>query len=268
MATHHEALDLSVVMPALNEEANIEGALTACLSSFDTFRIRGEVIVVNDGSTDATGALALGFSRRDARVRVLTHPQPKGIGASFWDGVDAAHGSAVVMLPGDGENDPSEIFRYHDILRSVDIVIPFVYNKHARSLYRNALSFAYRFIINTTFMVYFNYTNGTNIYRRTVLKELRHRSTGFFYQTDILIRLVKKGYLFAEVPYRLGVRRGGVSRAATFPSFLQVARGYLRLVKDIYRPRAAAPTQYVPDSMTRDRWDLIRAEERKPSLTR
>ena len=103
-----------------------------------------------------------------------------------------------------------------------------------RSLYRNALSYLYRLIINTTFMVNFNYTNGTNLFRTSILRELDKRSTSFFYQTDMLIRLVKKGYLFAEVPYRLGIRKGGVSRATTFPSFLQVAHGYLRLLKDIY----------------------------------
>jgi hypothetical protein len=67
--------------------------------------------------------------------------------------------------------------------------------------------------------------------------ELPHRSSGFFFQTDILIRLIKKGYLFAEVPYRLGLRKAGASKAVSFPSLLQVIRGYLVLLKDIYFDR-------------------------------
>lgn len=244
-------LQLSIIMPALNEEANIANALASSLRAFDEFRITGEIIVVNDGSTDATERIVSEQAKRDPRVRLIAHDRPHGIGASFWDGVDAAQGASAVMLPGDNENDPREICRYHALLDHVDIVIPFVYNKSVRSLFRNALSFAYRFIINTTFGVYFNYTNGTNLYRTSILRELRRRSTGFFFQTDMLIRLVKKGYLFAEVPYRLGVRKGGVSRAATFPSFLQVVRGYIRLVRDIYwNGSNARPSIHASNSAT------------------
>ena len=156
------------------------------------------------------------------------------MGASFWDGIDAARGKVAVWFPADNENDPWEIFRYHKLLEHVDIVIPFVFNKEARTAFRNILSLVYRVIINTTFHVNFNYTNGTIMYRRAMLKELDHRSKGFFFQTDILIRVVKKGYLFAEVPYKLGARMSGISKAVTFPSFMKVARGYLNLVNDYY----------------------------------
>ena len=63
---------------------------------------------------------------------------------------------------------------------------------------------------------------------------VQHKSNGFFFQTEILIKMAKKGYLFAEVPYRLGLRSTDVSKAVSFPSLLLVVRGYLDLVKDIY----------------------------------
>lgn len=258
-------IEMSVVMPALNEEKNLAEALTDCLQAIEEFGIAGEIIVVNDGSTDGTGQIAADWAKRDPRVSTIIHERPRGIGASFWHGVDSARGTTVVMLPGDNENDPGEIFQYHDILKHVDIVIPFVYNKNTRSLYRNGLSFIYRFIINTTFMVYFNYTNGTNLYRTSILRELDKRSTSFFFQTDMLVRLVKKGYLFAEVPYRLGVRKGGVSRAASFPSFLQVARGYLRLVKDIYWGESdSLLSLHSADSRTKARRQALKRQPLQP----
>jgi hypothetical protein len=164
----------------------------------------------------------------------ITHPVPRGIGAAFWEGLNIARGRAIILLPGDDENDPWEIFRYAKLLDHVDIVIPYLFNREARVLWRNALSFLYRFIINSTFAVNFNYTNGTVLYRTSVLRELDYKSAGFFFQTDVLVRLVKKGYLFAEVPYRLGQRKAGRSKAVTFPSFFRVAKGYLRLVRDFY----------------------------------
>ncbi|MEA3346537.1 MAG: glycosyltransferase family 2 protein [Candidatus Auribacterota bacterium] len=226
--------EISVIMPALNEEANILSAIDNVLKAFEYFDMTGEIIVVNDGSKDRTGELVNGMIEKGKPVNMIRHSVPCGIGASFWEGLDNVSGDVVIMFPGDNENDPWEIFRYHELLKHVDIVIPFVFNKEVRSLFRNALSFAYRFIINTTFLVNLNYTNGTILYRKSILKDLNHRDNGFFFQTDILIRAVKKGYLFAEVPYRLGLRANQTSKAVSFPSLLQVMRGYLRLVRSHY----------------------------------
>lgn len=228
---------ITVIMPALNEERNITLAIQNTLKAFEDFNIHGEIIVVNDGSTDTTGEIIEQLKKGDPRIKTLRHEIPQGIGASFWDGVDHASNEVVSMFPGDNENDPWEILQYFKLLDSVDMVIPFAYNKQSRSLFRNVLSFAYRFIINTTFMVNFNYTNGTVLYRKSVLQALDYRSASFFFQTDILIRSVKKGYLFAEVPYRLGLRKSGTSKAVSFPSFLRVAKGYLRLVRDLYKSK-------------------------------
>lgn len=247
-------IDLTVVMPALNEGKNILAAVSNTLRAFEDFSINGEIIVINDGSTDRTEDVVKDIIKKDNRVRLIRHDTPKGIGTSFWNGIDAANGDIVTWIPGDNENDPWEIFRYYKLLEQVDVVVPFVYNREVRPLFRNALSFIYRFIVNTTFLVNFNYTNGTVLYRRSILKELDYRSEGFFFQTDILIRTVKKGYLFAEVPYRLGLRKEGVSNAVSFPSLLQVMKGYLRLMKDQYfdKDRESKP-HFSDDSLTTTR---------------
>jgi glycosyltransferase involved in cell wall biosynthesis len=247
-------MKLSIVMPALNEEANIEEAISDCLKALWIKNIEGEIIVVNDGSTDRTGELVEKIMEKENRVRMIRHHSPKGIGASFWEGTDAAKGDVIIMLPGDNENDPQEIMRYYALLKDVDIVIPFVFNKHVRGYFRALLSLIYRFIINTTFRTYLNYTNGTILYRKSILQELDYRSKGFFFQTDILIRAIKKGYLFAEVPYRLGIRDTGESKAMSFPSLFQVIRGYIRLVRDYYfRKDLEAIETFAQDSSTEKR---------------
>jgi pyruvate dehydrogenase E1 component beta subunit len=246
--------DVSVIMPALNEEANIQIAITNTLKAMADCNIRGEIVAVNDGSTDKTEELIQKMAQEDSRIRSIRHERPKGIGASFWDGIDVARGDVIVMLPGDNENDPWEIFRYFKLLEHVDMVIPFIFNRQVRSVFRNALSFVYRFIINSTFAVNFNYTNGTVLYRKSVLKELPYRSCGFFFQTDILVRTAKKGYLFSEVPYRLGLRKSGVSKAVSFPSLLQVIKGYLRLVRDYYFHKRPKTKTFTSDSMSAKRY--------------
>jgi dolichol-phosphate mannosyltransferase len=246
---------LSIIMPALNEKDNIGEAIDNSLEAIKTFGIDGEIIVVNDGSNDETQKITEEKAVRNKNiVRIIKHDKPMGIGASFWDGVDEANGSVIVMIPGDNENDPKETLRYCMLLEHVDIVIPFIFNREARSAFRNILSLAFRFIINTTFLVNFNYTNGTVLYRKSILKELDYRSNSFFFQTDMLVRAVKKGYLFAEVPYRLGTRKKGPSKAISFPSFLQVVKGYIKLVKDYYFSKDGAKfSRFAGDSLTSTR---------------
>lgn len=242
---------LSVIVPALNEEANICDAISSIFKALAFFKIDGEIIIINDGSVDRTQLLIEEKVKEyPGRIRVIRHVMPKGIGASFWEGVDSAQGDAVVLFPGDNENDPQETLRYHKLLEHVDIIVPFVFNREARPLFRNILSFIFRFIINTTFLVNFNYTNGTILYRKSILKELTDRSEGFFFQTDILIRSVRKGYLFAEVPYKIGVRKNGISKAISFPSLWQVIAGYFKLVRDCYIKNKWQQSDYPSDSQT------------------
>lgn len=247
------SLSVSIIMPALNEEERIGIAARDTLNAFRDLGILGELIIINDGSTDKTRQLAEQLVTQEAsRVRLVNHQTPMGIGASFWRGVEEAKHDVIAMFPGDNENDSWEALRYLDLLHHVDIVIPFVFNKHVRPLHRNVLSYLYRFVINTTFQVNFNYTNGTVLYRKSILSDATYKSRSFFFQTDILIRLVKRGYLFAEVPYRLGLRSAGVSKAVSFPSFLKVSRGYLRLIKDMYLSKREE-TLFPPGSMSRER---------------
>jgi len=75
---------------------------------------------------------------------------------------------------------------------------------------------------------------GTILYRKSILQKLSYRSSSFFFQTDILVRTARKGYLFAEVPSKLGLRESGVSKAVSFFSLSQIIKGYFILLKDIY----------------------------------
>lgn len=229
-----EKMDVSIIMSALNEEKNIVASINNTLKAFDDLSINGEIIVVNDGSRDKTQYLVNELVERDSRVRLINHPVNLGVGASFWDGVKLARGRAITTVPGDNENDAKEILQYFGLLKYVDIVVPFVINKKARSFFRNALSFIYLRILNLSFGVNFNYTNGAVFYRRLILSQVGYKSRGFFFQAEILIKLAKSGYLFAEVPYKLRLRGKVVSKAVTLRSLFEVSASYLKLFKDVY----------------------------------
>lgn len=242
---------ISVVMPALNEENSIAAVIDDLLSAFKEIGLTGEIIVVNDGSTDSTPLLIRGKIKENPKIiSTINHDTRKGIGTSFWDGVDAARGDFVCMMPADKENDPRESFRYIKLLDDVDIIIPFTFNTNIRLLLRRILSLMFLYIINCTFFTSLNYINGTTIFRRELLKELKHRCSGFFLQTDILIRLIKRGYLFAEVPCRLEKREKGKSKAISWASLREVVKNYINLVIDIYLRKTEQRRDFFAGSVT------------------
>jgi glycosyltransferase involved in cell wall biosynthesis len=225
---------VSVIVPALNEENNISITLQNIISAFDKIKCWGEIVIINDGSTDKTEAVVQNFMSTVPFIRIISHESPKGIGASFWKGVEVSQGDFVVLIPGDAEVDSYEILRYLPLMNHVDIVIPFFFNRNVRSWTRRMISKIYKGIINLTFGLLLNYMNGTVMYRKSVLLELNLKSQGFFYQTELLIKAIKKEYLYAEVPCSLKSRLGGKSKALTIKSLLKVISAYLATIYYVY----------------------------------
>ena len=245
---------VSIIMPALNEANNIEAAIADVETAFKKVGIQGEIVVINDGSTDATRAKVEALQTGRPHLKLINHAAPQGIGSSFWDGVQQASGDVVTLIPGDGENETYEILRYLPLMEHVDIVVPFVVNREARGFRRRLLSKTYKAIINLSFGLLLNYMNGTVMYRRHVLKSLSLRSKGFFYQTELLIKAIKRGFMYAEVPYLLAQRGTGKSKAVTFKSFLKVSRDYLSTIKAVYVTGNAVALESLPEgSVTTER---------------
>lgn len=244
---------ISVIVPALNEEKNIISAIENINSTFKKLGIEGEIIVVDDGSSDKTFMLVKEKQKEFNNLKVIKNEKNMGVGFSFWKGVENAEGEAVVMIPGDNENDAYEILRYHQLLDSVDIVINFIFNKEIRPFLRRFLSFCFNVIINFTFLTHFHYTNGTILVRRSVLQSITHKSRGFFFQAEFLIKLTKRGYLFAEVPSKLNKRRAGKSSAIKLSSLIQTIKDYLKLVFDIYVLERTKRNLIIEDSITYQR---------------
>ena len=224
-------------MPALNEEASIDEAIKDVLKSFQDLGIKGELIIVNDGSSDSTGEIASNYAKQYSNVKLINNKKSMGVGQCYWDAVEVGKYEAFTWIPADGEGDAFEILRYIDLMDHVDIVIPYVYNVGVRTWKRRMLSKLYKFIINISFGILLNYMNGTVIFRRSVLKTLTLNSTGFFFQTELLIKAIKKRYLYAEVPVALNRRVKGKTKVFTLRSIKGVISGYLTVLFSIYNPK-------------------------------
>lgn len=224
-------------MPSLNEEKNIANAVQNAVQAMTDFGIEGEVIVINDGSRDRTADLVQNIQKTSPQVKLITNATTMGIGYSFMHGVRHANNEIVVLLPGDGEVLAESCLKYMDLMEHVDIIVPFFFNKEIRDRKRRIISSLYRFIINISFGVSLNYTNGTVLYRRDILSETKLFSTGFLYQAELLVKLIRQGYLFAEVPSVLTKRLAGKSKATSLKSLIDVMKSYLKLIYYIHIKR-------------------------------
>lgn len=111
-------IELSVLVPAFNEEATIEKLLKSLhdlLSKSSDY----EIIVIDDGSTDRTASIALAISG----VTVIRHPYNKGNGASVKAGIHKAKGRNVVIIDADGQHDPKHIPEMLKSLDEYDLVV-------------------------------------------------------------------------------------------------------------------------------------------------
>lgn len=95
---------ISIVIPAYNEEEAIGDDVEAIRRTMDATDYAYEIIVVNDGSTDRTEAIA-----REKGARVVSHPENKGVGIARKTGIRAAEGEIIVMMDGDGTYPADEI---------------------------------------------------------------------------------------------------------------------------------------------------------------
>jgi len=225
---------LSVVVPALNEEDTISSVIYNLNESFVNYNIDGEIIVINDGSTDSTENIIKDLQKKLNNITLINHISPKGIGKTIWEGYTKSRSDLVTWIPADGENDAFELLRYIDLMNEVDIVVPFIYNKGIRSYFRRIVSIIFKAIINISFMMLLNYSNGLVIYRRSILLDLKLNSLGFFWSTEILLKLIKQGYLYAEVPMGLKKRESGKSKALSLKALLSVILGYLHTLITFY----------------------------------
>ncbi len=102
-------LDLSVVIPLYNEEESIDPAVEEVLGVLSQLPLASELILVNDGSTDATGEKAFAWHNADPRVKVIEFRRNFGQTAGISAGFERAAGRVVVVMDGDQQNDPADI---------------------------------------------------------------------------------------------------------------------------------------------------------------
>lgn len=120
--TENKGVEISVVIPAYNEEANVPALLDRIADVFEPLGRRFEVVVVDDGSTDATLKVLLAQKKSRSWLRVIALDRHCGQTCAMAAGFEAARGDVIATLDADLQNDPAEIPRLLKMLDDCDAV--------------------------------------------------------------------------------------------------------------------------------------------------
>lgn len=108
---------VSIVIPAHNEAGGIRGVLSSICEHMNRAKIAFECVVVNDASSDGTGAVVEALAREQSAVRHIQRNGLNGLGRAIRDGLAHARGKSVIIAMGDGSDSPSDIARCAGLLQ-------------------------------------------------------------------------------------------------------------------------------------------------------
>jgi len=199
----------SIIMPALNEEGNIQGALNSAISAAEEHFENYEIIVVNDGSSDKTLDIVQVNIQYNKNIRVASHSSPRGFGASFDTGKKLATMTYCVLVQGDNPFTSETLSRFFSHVGKADIICGYWKNPEKRTKTRHLISTLYTGLLNTLLRLDLKYYNGLQLHRTDWLHDLEIKNIGFGFQAELLVAAIKDGKTYLEVPTAYVERPGG-----------------------------------------------------------
>lgn len=238
---------LSVVMPMWNEQDYIGRAVRAATEACQRLVAAGEVadheiVIVDDASTDATGALADQLARQDRRIVVVHHPVNRKLGGSIKSGLAAASGDLVLYTDADLPFDLLELDRACRILRTyeADLLSAYRHDRTGEGPRRAVYSWAYNWLIQLMFGTRLRDVNfAFKLIRRPVLDAVQLASEGSFIDAELLIRAQRLGFSVVQIGVDYFPRTRGVSTLSSPQVIRDVVREMTALRSEL---RAISPT--------------------------
>ncbi len=201
--------DVSIIIPAHDEAQAIGDLILKIRALYPGF----EVIVINDGSTDDTAAIA-----RNAGATVYSHPYNIGNGAAVKSGIRIASGNILVFMDGDGQHDPEDIAKLLEHFPEFDMVVGARLKAAHASLGRTFGNTVYNWL--ASYVAKFrieDLTSGFRAVKADIAHNLLYLLPNIYsYPTTLTLSVLRKGRTVKHVPVKVKKRRSGKSGISMF----------------------------------------------------
>ena len=228
---------LSIVLPAYNEEENVEAAVEQVSAVTQKLGIDYEIILVNDGSADRTGDIGRELEERVPNFQLVEHHPNRGYGGSLKAGFAAATKDLVAFVPADQQFDFGEITVLLERIDEADIVSGYRADRQDNFIRKlNALGW------NTLVGLLFgrlcrDIDCGFKLFRREILDHVHIESNGAMIDTEFLAGAKARGYRITDVPVthlpRVAGEATGANIAVVAKAFRDLVRFRLRLSQEL-----------------------------------
>jgi glycosyltransferase involved in cell wall biosynthesis len=234
---------LTVLFPAWNEQAGIRRAVAAAqeicegLSSEDEIEDY-EILIVDDASTDATGAIADEMACQDPRIRVIHHPENRKLGGALKSGFSEARQELVLYSDADLPFDMAEVRKACRLIRlhPSDIVAAYRHSRTGEGLVRLFYSYAYNWLVRIALGLRVRDVNfAFKLCRRRIFEQVRLASEGSFIDAELLARAHRLGFRTIQFGVDYFPRTHGISTLSSFEVIRKIIQEMFRLTPEIRR---------------------------------
>ena len=207
LATAAALPDVSILVPARDEAENLPDLVRQAQAALRPLPYACELVIVNDGSHDASGAVLEQLAREHAFVRVVTHRAPRGIADALKTGADAARGRVLVFWPADLQYLPADIPRLVEPILAGEADV--VTGAKQGSYEKRFVSSIYNALCRWLFGVRVTDLNSVKAYTREVMDQVPMRPD---WHRFMVVIAATRGFRLAERPVPLHPRRAGKSK--------------------------------------------------------
>ena len=251
---------ITFIVPAFNEAGNIAPTIDSIQAAASQAHLdQYEIILVDDGSSDATPVEIAALSKSFSNIHAITNPKNLGLGASICAGIAATSSPAFMVVPGDNDMTVGMMVMLLSFRSEADVLLTAPLNKELRSIGRNIVSMLYQMAYMITFQTHVSYINGPGVWPTDAARKAELQSRRFSIISELNVKVMRMGCSFAEVPgyFQAGPK---TRSTVTLRNLAEVLSSYVRLVADIhfrYRKKFA-------HQPTRRKIDFVRLMVPKP----
>ena len=201
---------VTIAMPAYDEAPNLEKVAAEALAALAASGVEGELLIVDDGSTDGTAAIADGVAARDGRVRVVRHAANRGFSGAMTTSLRESRGEWVFLVPADGQIDMRELDRFLAARAAADIVVG-VRRVRTERVGRVVLSRAFHGIAKLLFPLPLQEFSSVFLFRRALIDAMpiRSRARSATFLPEVLYRAHSRHARLVELVIDPRPRMGG-----------------------------------------------------------
>ncbi|HEX5441584.1 MAG TPA: glycosyltransferase family 2 protein [Ktedonobacterales bacterium] len=235
---------ISVVLPAHNEEAVLADTITACVTTLSEIAPDYEIIVVDDGSTDQTGAIAEEYAARNPHIRVVHNRPQRGYGGALIAGFNAMTKPLTFFMDADGQFDIRDLAGLLPLREQGHRAVLGYRLRRKDSPLRKFNAWGWKRLVSLLFGLRVRDVDcAFKLYDTTLVRAVDVQAEGAMVNTEMLVKLTRMGVPFVEVPVRHYPRLHGQASGANLRVIVHAFGELFRLHSKLRNWRATIPPE-------------------------